>query len=54
MGRVQPKGITMSKITDMLLNAKSDATAFNASHGKATAVIVAVVVTFCVCLYFFA
>jgi hypothetical protein len=44
----------MSKITDILLNAKDDAVAFNASHGKATAVIVAVVVGFCIGLYFFA
>jgi len=38
----------MSKFTDFLTNAKSDVAAFNASHGKATAVIIALVVGFLV------
>ena len=36
----------MSKFTDFLANAQSDITAFNVAHGKATAVIVALVVGF--------
>lgn len=34
----------MSKFTDFLTNTKSDVVAFNASHGKTTAVIIALVV----------